>query len=48
LAKYFGFIDSIIFSLFFKLKRIDSGDYIGRKLECTFSILFTCNHNLYI
>ena len=43
-----GFADGTLFPLFFKLRRTDCGDYVGRKLGHTLSALFVCDHNLHI
>ena len=43
-----GFIDGTLFPLFFKPRRADCGDYYGRKLGYTLSVLIICDHNLYI
>lgn len=43
-----GFIDGTLFPLFFKPRRNDFGDYNGRKFLYTLSVLFICDHNLYI
>ena len=43
-----GFIDGTLFPLFFKPCRNDFSHYNGRKFLYTLSMLFICDHNLYI
>lgn len=43
-----GFIDGTLLGLFFKPRRNDSGDYVGRKYGYTLSVLIICDRNLHI
>ena len=43
-----GFIDGTLFPLYFKPRREDCGDYYGRKMGYSLSVLFACDHNLCI